>query len=77
VRKTSAAIAGWLGETADMRLSLSPDLDQVPALSDEREALWRRVTDADFLTDAEKRELLGLAARHGDTNEEADHAAGA
>ena len=30
-------------------LSLAPDLDAVPALSDERAALWERVAGADFL----------------------------
>jgi phage portal protein BeeE len=39
---------------------LRPDLDQIPALATEREVQWRRVGDALFLTDAEKRSLLGL-----------------
>jgi phage portal protein BeeE len=42
-------------------LMLVPDLDQVPALSEEREALWRRVGEAAFLSDREKRTMLGLA----------------
>ena len=36
------------------------DFDNVPALAEEREALWRRIADADFLSDGEKRQLLGL-----------------
>lgn len=40
---------------------LAVDLDTVPALSDERESLWQRVCDADFLTAAEKRMMLGIA----------------
>ena len=43
-------------------MNLSPDLDQIPALSVEREAQWRRVSEAAFLTQAEKRALLGLPA---------------
>ena len=39
---------------------LKPDLDQVPALATEREAQWKRVANASFLTDDEKRVLLGL-----------------
>jgi phage portal protein BeeE len=39
---------------------LSPDLDQVSALSAERDAQWARVAGADFLTEGEKRKLLGL-----------------
>ncbi|OAH41979.1 portal protein [Sphingobium yanoikuyae] len=41
-------------------LSLVPDLDAVPALSDERAALWERVAGADFLTAEEKKGLLGI-----------------
>ena len=36
------------------------DEDNVPALAEEREALWRRVGGAGFLSDGEKRALLGL-----------------
>lgn len=39
------------------------DLDLVPALSDDREKLWSQVSGADFLTPAEKREMLGLPAK--------------
>jgi HK97 family phage portal protein len=41
-------------------LSLVPDLDAVPALSDERAALWERVAGADFLTAEEKKAMLGI-----------------
>lgn len=36
------------------------DPDRVPALAEDREALWAQVSAADFLSDAEKRALLGL-----------------
>ena len=39
---------------------LRVDLDQVPALSEDRERLWSQVSDADFLSRAEKRQMLGL-----------------
>ena len=42
---------------------LAIDLDRIPALSEDRERLWKQVTDADFLNDEEKRCLLGLPAR--------------
>ncbi|HKY82749.1 MAG TPA: phage portal protein [Sphingobium sp.] len=48
-------LKGWWPE-----LSLAADLDAVPALSDERAALWERVAAADFLTAEEKKELLGI-----------------
>lgn len=44
-------------------LALTVDLDRVPALSEDREKLWAQVSTADFLTDEEKREMLGLARK--------------
>ncbi|MBS0475034.1 MAG: phage portal protein, partial [Proteobacteria bacterium] len=46
----------------DARLTV--DLDRVPALADDREKLWSQVGAASFLSDAEKRALLGLAPRN-------------
>ncbi|MCR8723623.1 phage portal protein [Frigidibacter sp. ROC022] len=54
------AIGHWLSDHAGEVLDLRPDPDQVPALSAERDALWARVGAAGFLTEAEKRALLGL-----------------
>lgn len=62
VTRVAGAIADWLGDFNGERFSLKPDLDQVAALSTERDAQWSRVAGADFLTDAEKRHLLGLPA---------------
>ena len=56
------AIADWLSDFSGERVELRPDLDQIPALSMERDAQWRSVADATFLTAAEKRSLLGLPA---------------
>ena len=42
---------------------LSIDLDRVPALSEDRERLWKQLSEADFLTNDEKRELLGFGPR--------------
>ena len=41
--------------------NLAIDLDGVPALAEDREKLWAQVGAATFLSDAEKRALLGLA----------------
>lgn len=57
-----SSIADWLSDFTGERIELRPDLDQIAALSTERDAQWRRVNDAVFLTDAEKRSLLGLPA---------------
>jgi HK97 family phage portal protein len=55
-----SALANWLEDFTGEELELRPDVDQIPALAVEREAVWRRVSEAAFLTDAEKRNLLGL-----------------
>lgn len=62
VTRVTGAIADWLGDFSGERIDLKPDLDQVPALASERDAQWKRVGEASFLTDAEKRHLLGLPA---------------
>jgi len=60
VGKVTAALAHWLAGFTGEAVALKPDLDQVPALAAERDQQWKRVADADFLTAAEKRALLGL-----------------
>ena len=60
VAKTLAAISGWLPAFYGARFQIKVDVDNVPALAEEREALWRRISGAAFLSDAEKRPLLGL-----------------
>jgi HK97 family phage portal protein len=50
------ALAAWF-EGAWLRV----DVDRVTALAEDRERLWRQVSGADFLSDAEKRALLGVA----------------
>ena len=60
VQKVTAGLSHWLAEFGGEAAELKPDLDQVPALASEREAQWRRVSTATFLSDAEKRQLLGL-----------------
>ena len=59
-QKVAGALSHWLSGITGEALELKPDLDQVPALSAERDTQWRRVIEATFLTDAEKRALLGL-----------------
>lgn len=60
--RVAGALSGWLGAHIGETFDLKPDLDQVPALSAERDAQWSRVTGAEFLTVAEKRAMLGLPA---------------
>jgi HK97 family phage portal protein len=51
---SSALAAWWPG--ARLRV----DVDQITALAEDRERLWAQVSGAEFLSDAEKREMLGF-----------------
>ncbi len=64
--RVTAALAVWLSRFSGERVEVRPDLDQVPALAGERDAQWQRVSRAEFLSDAEKRRLLGLPAEASD-----------
>lgn len=59
ISRTANAMSGWLNRLYDGDLRFEPDLDRVDGLSAEREALWRRISDADFLSADEKREAVG------------------
>ena len=63
VQRVSARLARWLSDFVGETFTLSPDLDQIPALSAERDAHWRRVAEASFLSDEEKRLILGFATQ--------------
>ena len=64
--RVSAAMSGTgCRPAAGEELELKPDLDQVPALAEERDPQWARVGAAAFLSEAEKRALLGLPAPGG------------
>ena len=60
VQRTASALSLWLSEGFEDAVEVSCDLETVPALAEEREAMWARVSGATFLSDAEKREMLGL-----------------
>lgn len=59
VQRTQSAFAAWLGPYYGENLRFEPDLDRIEALATEREALWRRVTAASFLSEDEKRAAVG------------------
>ncbi|MBK5924279.1 phage portal protein [Rhodovulum sulfidophilum] len=63
VAKVTGALAEFLGHFGSSAVSLKPDLDQVPALAAERDTQWKRISEAEFLTEDEKRALLGLPRR--------------
>lgn len=58
--RVTATLSQWLSGFTGEQIELKPDLEQVPALAAERDQLWARVGNADFLTADEKRTLLGL-----------------
>ena len=58
------SIANYLGDWWP-GLSLGVDRDAIPALSADRERLWGQVSAASFLSDDEKRALLGLTGLGG------------
>ncbi len=60
VERTAEALTVWLrGRFSDA--VISPQLDQVPAFAEDRERLWARVSNADFLSAEEKKAVLGLS----------------
>jgi phage portal protein BeeE len=61
----SEALAPWWPHER-----LAVDLDRIPALAEDRERLWAQVTAAGFLSDDEKRAMLGLAP-HGEEENKA------
>jgi len=81
VNRTARALSSWLapafntgpvprgrlpgGESRGTNIEIKPDLDQIEALAPERDALWKRLESASFLTDDEKRAAAGYAAKGG------------
>jgi HK97 family phage portal protein len=61
--KAARAIEAWLGDRwPGARAAVSVDVESVPALTIEREALWARLAAADFLDLEEKRRMAGVDA---------------
>ena len=61
VQRTQKSFEAWLSHEWP-EATIVADLDKLDALAGEREAEWRRVGDADFLTSDEKRAAVGYAA---------------
>ena len=60
VGRVAAALEHWLAPAFDTPFRLVPDLNGIEALSEDKALMWKRVTEADFLSDAEKRRLMGM-----------------
>lgn len=61
VRRVADDLSFWLAP-AFGGVTLVADLDGVEALAEDRAALWARVGAADFLSDEEKRRMVGVGA---------------
>ncbi|MEQ1817351.1 MAG: phage portal protein [Terricaulis sp.] len=61
-QKAARAIEAWIGDRWPEAgpAAVNVDVENVPALTIEREALWARVGAADFLSDDEKRRMAGI-----------------
>jgi HK97 family phage portal protein len=59
VRRVADDLSFWLAPGFG-GVTLAPDVDGVEALAEDRAALWARVGAAGFLTDEEKRGLVGV-----------------
>ena len=64
VARIACALSNWLAP-AFGGLVLAADTDRVEALSADRAALWKRVSNAAFLTVNEKRLATGYGAVDG------------
>jgi HK97 family phage portal protein len=56
----AAMLSDWLGP-----VSLAVDTDQISELAEDRALLWQQVGAASFLSDAEKRDMLGFKPEEG------------
>ena len=61
VAKTASGLQGWLSGFYGEGANITPDLDAVPALSEERAVLWKRLSDARFISEVEARQMAGLS----------------
>jgi len=64
VRRVADDLGSWLAPAFGGGFTIVPDLDKVEALAEDRAALWARVGGAGFLTDEEKRGMLGVSGDH-------------
>jgi HK97 family phage portal protein len=63
VDRLTNALNGWIVPAFGEGLQLAYDTDGISALTLRRDKLWERVQNAGFLSDDEKRALLGFAPR--------------
>lgn len=67
VTRIAASMSAWLSEHYDEDIRFEPDIDKMPGLASERESLWSRMQNATFLSDEEKRKVVGYQKFASDT----------
>lgn len=60
VKKTARGLERWMRPYFGEDVKITVDMDAIPALSEERGALWTRLSNASFLTDNERRQMADL-----------------
>lgn len=61
VRRVATSLGHWLNPAFGGDFEIVPQVEAIEALAEDRASLWKRVGEAGFLSDAEKRELVGLS----------------
>jgi len=63
INRVLDAFSAWLQPRFGADLNIAIDQDRVEGLSQERNAVWERMGNAEFLSDAEKRQAVGYSPR--------------
>jgi DNase/tRNase domain of colicin-like bacteriocin/Phage portal protein len=66
VQRSVAAMSEWLTPGFGRNLELRPDIDSLDALAPDRDAQWARLQATTFLTDDEKRSVVGYGPKPQD-----------
>lgn len=66
-RKTAGALTRWLRPWLGDDVEIVCDIDHLPALFEERAALWTALSQTEFLTTDERRELAGFPTQASST----------
>ena len=66
MRRVTDDLSFWLAPGFGGKVTLDPDFDGVEALAEDQASKWTRIGGASFLSDEEKRAMLGVGGhRHG------------
>ena len=66
INRTLDSFTHWLQPRFGDGLVLAVDEDRLEGLTDERQLVWQRLAEADFLTEDEKREAVGYGPKSKD-----------